>query len=249
MTSVPPLVCVGHSHVRCVARAAQARGVPLIAIDLWKQRDPIAGPDDRPGWLSATLARCGDGPVFSLIGGAFHHTLGLLVHPRPFDFVLPSAPELPLDDVEIVPVDGVDAALTALMEPYLKMMEALAQTAPGGVVHLEPPPVYADEGRLALDSPALPIYQEYQAAHRHRVKVSSRYLRYKLWRLHSQILMEFCHRHGIEFVPHPPMTADSQGFLEEAYYLEPMHANDAYGDLVLCQMEERAAAAATTRHV
>ena len=44
------------------------------------------------------------------------------------------------------------------------------------------------------------------------------------------------------------MTVDMHGFLDEPYYLDPMHVNDAYGDLVLRQMEERVAAAANLRH-
>jgi hypothetical protein len=231
-----------------VAGAAQSRGVPFVAIDLWQHRGLMAGEDGRPRWIEATAPSLGAGPVFSAIGGACHHTLGLLVHPRPFDFVLPSAPDLPLEDVGIVPFDGVRAALAGLMEPYLKMMEQLVRAAPCRVFHLEPPPVYGDERRMAPDLPALPIYKEYPSAHRDRVRVSPRHLRYKLWRLHSEVLAEFCRVHGIEFVPHPPMAADVHGFLDEPYYLDPMHANHAYGDLVLRQMEERVAVAANCGH-
>jgi hypothetical protein len=259
-------VCIGHSHVRSIGEAAQARNVPLVAIDFWKHREPVVVENGRTRWNDTIRAMLGTGPVFSLIGGACHHTLGLLVHPRRFDFVLPSAAALPVDRAEIIPFDAVKAALTALMDPYLALMEVLARTQQGPVFHLEPPPVYADEQRLAPDLPKLPLYSRYQhegmnnpngmgqeiarsfglggtrmnvePGPRKRVAISPRHLRYKLWRLHSEILVEFCQLHRITFVSHPRGAVDADGFLREPYYANPMHANAAYGDLVLSQMQE-----------
>ena len=107
---VPPLLCIGHSHVASVERAAALAGVPLRAFNFWNLPDAISRQDGRPAFaasLHEALARH-EGPVFSMIGGAVHVVLGMLVHPRRFDFVWPGEPALPLDaQAELLPALAV----------------------------------------------------------------------------------------------------------------------------------------------
>jgi hypothetical protein len=232
--SDPVPVCIGHSHVRVVADAARDEHVPLIAIDFWHTKPFDAETADRTRFRDEVARQLTGGPVFSLIGGNAHHKLGLVAHPRRFDFVLPAVPDLPLDDrAEIVPADAVRAALGAITREYLDLMRIVHETNDGNVVHLQPPPVYADEAQLKPDVP----WMFFTGSRR---EVSPRYLRYKLWHLHSEILEEFCRASGIGFLKCPPEVADADGFLRPRYYADAMHVNQRYGSLVLHQIGQAA---------
>jgi len=108
-----PLVCIGHSHTEAVAAAAAERQVPLLHFNFWYlgatlERD--AGVVRLPPHIRAHLS----GTVFSFVGGGAHMDYGMIVHPRPYDFVLPSEPDLPLaEGAETVPYDALYASLAA----------------------------------------------------------------------------------------------------------------------------------------
>jgi hypothetical protein len=71
-------------------------------------------------------------------------------------------------------------------------------------------------------------------------EISPAPFRYKLWRLHSQIVGEWCDGAAVAFVTSPPASIDEAGFMREPYYGDGAHANAAYGELVLEQMRRLA---------
>jgi hypothetical protein len=224
-----PLVCIGHSHVRCIADAAQRHRVPIVIMDFWRITPAVVREQDTLRFCEAIERHLGDGPIFSLIGGTAHDKLGLVVHPRRFDFVLPSAPDLPFDEqAELVPFDGVRAALAVLAQPYLDLLRLLRSSHRGPLFHLQPPPVLADEARIR---PTVP-WMFFEG----RREVSPRHLRYKLWRAHSELLAAFCDEQDITFLNHPPRAVDDDGFLRRQHHLNAMHVNAEYGALLLEQM-------------
>jgi hypothetical protein len=236
VSKVPPLLCIGHSHVACVATAAAATGIPLQALDFWAMPGAIGQVDGVP-CLSPALEQqlCQHaGPLFSLVGGAAHGVLGMLVHPRRFDFVLPLQPELPLDaTAEILPMLAVRRMLEALMSDYLGLMIQLRRLCSGPLFHVEPPPPYADAARMHADMP----WDMYPGMRR---EISPASFRYKLWCLHSQILDDWCRTNGATLLRCPAAAVDENGFLREPYYGDGAHANAAYGGLVLQQMRRLA---------
>lgn len=231
-----PMLCIGHSHVACVARAAAANGVTLQALNFWDmpgaiQRD--SGPPRFSSLLEQQL-REHEGSVFSLVGGAVHGVVGMLVHPRRFDFVLPWAPELALDPAaEVLPALAVRGMLEALMAEYLALMAEVQKLCRGPMFHLEAPPPYADAQRMHADIP----WSLYPGMCQ---EISPAVMRYKLWRLHSRIVSDWCDLAGVTFVACPAAAVDANGFMHEAYYGDGAHANDAYGELVLEQMRQLA---------
>lgn len=231
-----PWLCIGHSHVACVARAAAATGVPLRALNFWELPGAILR-DAGTVRFSCAIEdelRQHRGPVFSLIGGAAHGVLGMLVHPRRFDFVLAEAPELPLDPAaELLPALAVRTLLESLMTEYLALMTELRRLCTGSLFHLEPPPPFADEQRMLADIPWA-LYPG--MCH----EISPAYFRYKLWRLHSRILRDWCDAAGATLLACPPQTIDEQGFMRDPYYGDGAHANAAYGEQVLAQMRSLA---------
>jgi hypothetical protein len=224
-------VVIGHSHGVAIQNAARKRA--------------LEGPQflnmHEPQWATALngsdpsaieLLRAAPA-IFSCIGGNDHNILGLLDHPRPFDFVLPREPSLPLrGDGELVPVAIVRAAIEQFIRPRLAELATLRQIAPSGVLfHLEsPPPI--PSGEHVARHPGIFREQIEQEA-----RVAPRLLRYKLWRVHGELFEDACRDHDVTVIPAPAATRDPEGFLGEPFWNpDPTHGNVAYGEQVLRQI-------------
>jgi hypothetical protein len=116
----PAMICIGQSHMACVLFAAQEASISLQAIAL-KDAHGFDGLEQtafevhptRKTLRPETAKRLREpGPVFSFVGGIAHLSLAIWKHPQPFDFVLPEAPDLPLEpDAELVPSDAMRTVL------------------------------------------------------------------------------------------------------------------------------------------
>jgi len=71
-------------------------------------------------------------------------------------------------------------------------------------------------------------------------EISPRHFRYKLWRLHSEIVADLCTELDIGFVPHPRQAGDDEGFQRPEFFRNASHTNSKYGALLLQQMQELA---------
>jgi hypothetical protein len=233
------LVCIGHSHTRNVQDAATAAGVPLIALNFWElPKDAVTHTATGAHLSGAILSRLA-APVFSLIGGAVNHDIGLVLHPRPWDVILPDQPDLPLSGGhEILPYDAVREAMRRRITPYLQIMTAVRAAVRGPMFHMQSPPPYGPE-TIPPDDPGFAYFYGENATY------SPPWMRYRLWRIQSGITAEHCARENITFIPRPEVAVDAEGFLLEAFHGKPAHANAAYGALVLAQMQQAAAAAQT----
>ncbi len=231
--TAPPLACIGHSHSEMVSHAARAANVKLDVMNFWGIPNPVVTEDGRRRFAPDLRARL-IAPVFSLIGGAVHHEIGLVVHPRPFDFVWPGDPDLPIEDkAELIPFDALRAAMALRTQPYLDMLNMLRETVDGAVFHMESPPPYERE-TLPPDDAAF-----YHFFGRDAV-FSPIWLRFKLWRVHSDIVATHCRSIGIQFIARPQQAVTEQGFLRDGFNGTPAHANVQYGALVLAQMQKLA---------
>jgi hypothetical protein len=196
-------------------------------------RMPIVGrKEDR----EAQRAIAGGTHVFSLIGG--NHAVGIHRHPVPFDFVLAEAPDLPVQqDAQLIPLDAMRVVVERSVAAALRTLEDVVALARGPVYHFESPPPTSERylarkpggrGRGLFPSPA-------------------KFVRYKLWRLHSEIVRRHAEQCGVQFVPHPPEAVDEDGFLLPELTANVTHGNAEYGALVVRQMEALVAARAGTR--
>lgn len=218
-----------------VAQAAQAVGEEIDTLDFWKMPGVIRQEPDGPRFAPGVERRVRehDGTVCSMIGGAVPSVVGFLVHPRRFDFVLPAAPGLPLDPAaELIPASAVRRLLETHMAEYLALMSLVRSLCRGRMVHAEPPPPCAAPERLHPEAVPWALFPD-----RCR-EVSPVALRYKLWRLHSQILSEWCARHGVDLLPAPPASHDDEGHLRESFCADGLHGNQRYGALVLKQVRQ-----------
>lgn len=211
-------------------------GVALQALNFWEMPGAILREDGASHFSPAIEQQLREhaGPVYSLIGGAVHGVVGMLVHPRRFDFVLPWEPALPLDPAaEVLPALAVRGMLESLMAEYLALMGELRRLSRGPMFQLESPPPYADAERMHADIP----WALYPGMCR---EISPAPLRYKLWRLHSRIVADWCKASNVSFVACPKVSIGAEGFLREPYYGDGAHANEAYGELLLGQMRQLA---------
>ena len=235
---MPPTFAIvfGESHTDAVAEAIRRRGItPHAAFNISHVGLPLGpGMFDAPEMRNA-LAPKGPGvPQYvSMVGGNGHNIVGLIKHAVPFDFVLPDEPDVPLDPGSEVQTYGyVKAALRQTIGPVLAMIGSAQRAVSGRLLHLDSPPPPEDDGyiRANLDG----IFAE---LHRNSSLVAPM-VRYKLWRLHSEIVREACESLGVQFIPAPPEALVDGRYLRPEYYANPTHANALYGELLLRQVEK-----------
>lgn len=222
------LVCIGHSHSVALMRAAESGAFPLDTINFWDNPEPWLEEATVTRLRPELAKRLQQGElVLSVIGGSAHTVLGMVEHSRPFDFVLPSAPELPVDETrDLIPAEAVRAKLVEMSAEYLDKIPIIIEAAKGPVIHIEPPPPLADAQVIAAMVP----WDLFPGQPR---RIAPKWLRYKLWRMHSEVIAATCMRLGIDYMHAPEEAKDDEGFLRPCYDQDGAHANAAYGTLVL----------------
>lgn len=218
------ICCIGHSHAAAVAEAGAKRGLEIDALLFWSQ----AGLLREDGRLTAPAEdriRRADRVVASIGGGAYT-SVALVEHHRPFDFVLPSEPDLPLDAArELVPAEGLRAAIAqreAAFADVLRQIQALRREP---VIQLEPPPSVQDSAVIAGAVP-WDLWPGQPRA------VSPPGVRYKAWRLNCEIIAERCAAAGADYLAVPAAALDGAGFLRADLSADGIHGAPEYGLMV-----------------
>lgn len=246
---LPPLrlLGVGHSHLIALAGALAGRvQQPGLQFRLIQMIDPAFEPSLEHGDAGVALNRAlqarlraeeaaedaGVPFVFDCVSGNEYHFLGLVNHPRRFDFVLADAPELPLiPGAEIVPARLMRERMHRATEMARYILAGLRAATPLPIWHLQSPPPVPDADHIR-QHPS--VFGDAIAEH----GVAPPALRWKLWRLQSETYRTACAEMGIGFVPVPEAALDADGFLRrEGWNLDPTHANAWYGAHVLDQVE------------
>jgi hypothetical protein len=234
-----PILAVGTSHLAAVEGAARRNGAaPRVAFaqlrDARYRGALVRADDGTPGlsWrLAEDLAERSRELIVSLIGGNKHNILGLLNHPRPFDFVLPDEPDLPFTPgAECVPFELVAESLAKRAANELDLLRTIRSATKVRMVHMESPP----------PNPSVEHIRRHPGVFKDRIDelgVAPAHLRYKLWRVHSSVVRAACAAAGIGFVPAPREAMDAQSMLCEAAWADdPTHGSAWYGALVLKQI-------------
>ena len=218
------VVCIGHSHAAAVAQAAQAQGRDVDPILFWSEAGSVGDDGALRSDLAERVRRAHK--VVACVGGSSAVVIGLVEHHRPFDFVLPSEPDLPLDPArELVPVDAVRYALAAEEAKYTPLLEQVKALSSGPVVQIESPPPVHDSDFIAGFVPWSLWPDQPQA-------VSPPALRYKLWRLCSEVVAANCAKLGVIFQSAPKASLDGAGFMAPGLSSDGIHGDASYGHLV-----------------
>ena len=123
------------------------------------------------------------------------------------------------------------AVLGSAIGKHLQLLTRFAARLEGPIFQFEAPPPPADSWLLAKSV----------AKRRDVGELAGPWLRYKLWRLNSEIVREHAERCGVRFVPVPEAALDGEGFLRAEFCKNASHANPQYGELLLEQISARMA--------
>jgi hypothetical protein len=171
----------------------------------------------------------------SMLGGNDHNSIGLIEHPKRFDFLEPGQNVAEIEpDRDLIPYDALRAMLQQRLDSYLRWLSELAPVFAGKKLHLcSPPPVPSDEHIRKFPD----IFERILNR-----GVTPARIRAKLYNIHSDIFRECCLKLGVDFIPPPSNALDDDGFLRPEYWnSDPTHANLRYGRLLLKQIKEHVA--------
>lgn len=249
------LVFLGHSHLSSIVSALAPRagesydpdeGCEYFIFNTMQHGADFqfSVPGDDGGFqLNPELVRLIDERVpsshqrvlVSMFGGNAHNALTLLEHPVPFDFILPEQPTCPrISGVDLVPNGVISKFIFNLAEPYMLNLATLKKAFEDPIIHIESPPPLGD------DDFVLENLEGYFRDQMENPKPAPRWLRYKLWRLHSAIIKRHADALGVEFMAAPDEGMDEEGFLLRSDYgTDSTHAGPGYGLRILKQLEAR----------
>lgn len=167
--------------------------------------------------------------LLSMVQGNYYNQLGMIETGGPFDFVLPFAPDLPLDtSATHIPYAAVCAMLLTKMIGVDEYLEIISRTtfAARTIVAGSPPPVRDNaviETLLSQENVTNPV--------------SSPFVRLKLWHLQNQIFSELCQKSPLTYlVGTPTGTQDQDGFLRPEFVKDAVHANGPWAELFLADV-------------
>ncbi len=241
MSDILTYAAFGHSHIVALAKGAyaletkQARaGQRQTAGGFHYLYDAAYVPEVQTGADGPVLhpaivqtLDAGPGVVILSVGGNEHNVLSIAQASPQFDFILGSAPDLPLDrHAEIIPESVLRETLRDWMGVKIDTMRAIRKATTVPVIQVEPPPPLPREQVLAYPKE---FFQKTLLR-----KVSPDLLRYKMWRLQTELYREICADLGIEYVVTLPDFIGPDGMLvRSAWAADATHANELFGERMM----------------
>lgn len=239
------ILVFGHSHTDALEKALRKREssasshISVLRVSKLSNGKEI-------GDLSAEAATAmvaessPDDLIASTVGGNLHQVLGLVQHPVAFDFIEPDGPSPPdAQPCVLIPYRAMWAVFETRLRPKDgRQIATLREAAGRPIYHLLPPPPKESAAHI------LQRYEsQFAQAGIATNGVTPAPIRLKLWRLQCAVLRSLCAEWGVHLLPPPEGTQTPEGFLKPEYYKnDATHANPAYGELVLRQLEAVAAA-------
>jgi hypothetical protein len=234
--AMPSLFFLGQSHLTALLQAWPAAAPAGWEMDYLQEdsRTLMEGEALRADIRARLPAR---EVCVSVLGGNDHAVLAMLNHTRRFDVELPEAPDLPCEaGAALVPAGLLRAEIARRAAPHLAALAAYRAAAAGRMIHVESPPPIPSAGHIE----AHPGFFRDEIAAR---GVAPALLRYKAWRLHSDVYRAACEDLGIDFMAAPAAMQDSERMMREAgWNPDPTHGNALYGAAVLAELGRRLAA-------
>jgi len=166
-------------------------------------------------------------------GGNVHNVIGLVEHPKPFDFYLPHAHSPSAENSQILPYELVRAVIRERSRPAIALLQLIECFSETPALYISsPPPIRSEE--LIKARPG--AFRDAIATH----GIAPATLRLKLWDVSCRVMQAECSKLNIPFLDAPRESMDQEGFLLESYHgSDPTHGNAAYGKLVVHQIVDR----------
>jgi hypothetical protein len=233
---MPSLFFLGQSHLTALLQAWPGAAPAGWEMD-YRQEDSRALLEGAALRADIRALLAGRDVYVSVLGGNDHAVLAMLNHERRFDLLLPEAPDLPCDPgAELVPAGLLRAEIARRAAPHLAALAAYRAAGDGRMIHLQSPPPIPSAAHIAAHPG---IFRDEIAAR----GVAPAWLRYKVWRLQSDVYRAACADAGIEFLAAPASMQDADGMMRaKGWNPDPTHGNAQYGAAVLAELGRRLAA-------
>lgn len=235
----PRIIIIGHSHVNAMRGALRACAFSSTPTEVLRHVEDSYAKSPEVVYLHEATVLAGtlgpDDLLALTFGGNQYNIVGLMRHPEPFDFLLPSnAQEDYSPETQPIPYQAMRAHFaSSLQNGFGKLFEQISQASQAPVICLEVPPPKEDESYILRAADAYFLERGISD-----VGVTPAPLRLKLWRAQQEAVAVLCDKIGICYVPCPHDTRDAKGYLAPAYYApDATHANADYGLHVLRQLE------------
>lgn len=243
------VLVVGDSHTQALAKAYAARAEqPPKSDDVLFDINWLTKPDKNRGNLPlpAALERAAslvpDDMLVISIAGALHNGVSLLRHEKPYDLFTRGDENMILaEGCVVVPENALWDMLRVMTQPN-KKIAGLRAKARCPVYHLATPPPKEDSAFIMA---RIVRYRDRLVA---EAGVNHAATRLKLWKLEMRVLAQLCAEWSMHLVLPPVEAQTPEGFLKPEYYADDAtHANAAYGELVLRQLEAFSVATALAK--
>ena len=168
--------------------------------------------------------------LFSMVLGNEHSHL--VQHAVPYDFYLPWNQNLELlPDTQPVAYEIIRRQMEQALSYQIACVAIMRTLLPNlRLVHVLPPPPIESEIQL-LKTPE--IFGEQLT----RFGITPFSIRLKYYLLAVDILRQALNPFGVELLEAPPEAVSANGGLKDEYVYGATHANEAYGELVIKQMQ------------
>ncbi len=222
----PSLVIAGQTHLQSYLPAgtppadgpADVRFGDALVLD-----GPL--PRDEAYWTQVAKA-ARDGTV-AIVWGGDQHDIFLVERQPPLDFVLSTAPDLPLDPrASYVSESQLRAVFAPSFTGLAELIGTLRRAGARVLVAGTTPPLADTESRLARavrDPRLAELVDDGTTA------MTSAFTMQKLWSLVQTMTAEIAEGAGARFVPVPDRLRSADGFLPDRFQGEALYPNDAFG--------------------
>lgn len=234
------IIVAGHSHAAALGLKVPDESVSELIrlgdgpVELLGVRH---GPLPPPVLMERIIELSAGSDLVLLWQGNYHNSRFLFSSGTPFDFVLSSEPELPVDpQVRLIPESLLMEALALEIRQIQGAVERfLAAQAQRKIALVCPPPPKDDEAYLrqhALREPAFDAFRE--------LPLIAAPIRAKIWKLFARMHQDLCSKMGLRFIPAVPAAISEQGFLLPEYWeKDATHANALYGQRLLEHLQQQ----------
>jgi len=241
-TMTMSVLIIGHSHIQSLTGAAgllppssglnvqflNARAAAFQPWASWAEERLVTNPALLAA-IEQRIAEVNPDAIAVTIDGSQHFVLGAVNHPRRFDFVLPSRPDLGLDETaELIPYDIVHKMFWHEQSNVLDMLHDIRRCTARPVYYISVPP------------PLTSFVEAHMPEMRQAISefgASPPGLRYKLWYLYMDVVRALCAARGVIFLAAPAETLAPGGYLDANFDLDGLHGNTAYAGAVLQQLK------------
>lgn len=174
-----------------------------------------------PAYLAAiNEASAGCGSVIIAIEGNVHNWNFITEWVPRFDFYDPELPDRLTPGVQIIPASVIDDFFNAYLPSIVARLELLKGVFPQlpHFLILPPPPIPSGEH----------IKKSWDEYTKKDSVIADKWLRLKIYKAYVRMLRKCCDYVGYSVISPPDGKVDSDGFLQEKYWMDATHATPEY---------------------